>query len=977
MAKKTANKRPPKRAVRTVSEKPASMPSPADGSGENEILAPFPVVGVGASAGGLEAFSSLLRALPGNTGLAFVIIQHLDPKHSSALVELLAKCTPMPVEEAKDAIRVEPDRVYVTPPNFDVIIRDQMLRLRPRTRVRGIHMPIDAFFRSLAEDVRERAIGVILSGTSSDGALGIEAIKREGGITLVQDDKTAKYDGMPRSAIATGYVDRVLPPEGIAREIERLARHPYVRTLDTGGGPADPAKSGPLARIFSLLRGSTSVDFSQYKHTTIRRRIGRRMALHKVDRLEEYVALLEKDHAELEALYREILIKVTSFFRDPDMFTVLKSKVLPDIISRLSPETPLRVWVPGCATGEEAYSIAIMLLEYFSEKNLNPPVQVFATDISDEALDRARSGNYVENIALDVTPDRLRRFFIKNPGGYQVSKVVRDLCVFARQNIAKDPPFSKLDLISCRNVLIYLEPVLQKRIIPMFRYALKPNGYLLLGGSESIGSFGDAFEPADKTHRIFLKRQVAGFQRFDFEPGAFAAGSADAGSRGAKLRELHAPPDLQKEADRLVLGEYGPPGVIVNEDYEVIQFRGKTSPFLEPAPGKATLNLLKMLREGLLLEVRNAVQKVKRTGEAVRKKAIATKQDRGFLDVDFDVLPLPSTSQGRHYLILFRQTEAAATASKGKRTTTDADRQVEQIKQELVATRQYLQSIIEEQGATNEELQSANEEILSSNEELQSINEELETAKEELQSTNEELTTVNEELQNRNLELSQSNDDLNNLLASVNMAIVMLSSDLRIRRFTPMAGRVLNLIPTDIGRPITDLRPAIHVPDLGEMIQDVLETVTSKEADVADNHGHWYSLSIRPYRTADNRIDGAVLTLVDIEAIRRGSEPGRNYGDFIDTILALAANPMAIVDLDGRVRHANRQFLEAFGIDGDGFGDKAPAVLRPLIETIIRDRQDGERQIQVREGDSAIPAVARVFSSPEGRDLVLLRLGLA
>jgi two-component system CheB/CheR fusion protein len=793
----------------------------------------------------------------------------------------------------------------------------------------------------------------------------------------VQDDKTAKYDGMPRAAIATGYVDFVLPAETIGLELGRIAKHPYVRTLEAAATPTgrhDDSKPDPLGRIFSLLRTSTGVDFSQYKSTTIRRRIGRRMALHKIDKIEQYVGLVEQNSAELDALYREILIKVTSFFRDPEMFSVLKSKVLPEIVSRLSMEMPIRVWVPGCATGEEAYSIAIVLLEFLSERSLNPPVQIFATDISEEALDRARAGIYVENIALDVSSERLRRFFVKHPGGFQVSKVVRDLCVFARQNVAKDPPFSKLDLISCRNVLIYLEPVLQKRIIPMFRYALKPSGFLLLGGSETIGSFQDIFDVADRTHRIFTKRHTAGYQRFDFEPGSFAAGAAEVGPRAARSREEASGPDLQKDADRLVLTEYGPPGVIINEDFEVAQFRGKTSPYLEPAPGKASLNLLKMLREGLLLEVRNAVQKVKRTGEAVKKKNVAVKQHQGFVDVDFDILPLPPTLQGRYYLMLFRESLHAPALPK-RRGAAESDHQVEQVKQELVATRQYLQSIIEEQGATNEELQSANEEILSSNEELQSINEELETAKEELQSTNEELTTVNEELQNRNLELSQTNDDLNNLLASVNMAIVMLASDLRIRRFTPMAGRILNLIPTDIGRPITDLRPVIHANDLGGMINEVLDTVTGKDCDVADSHGHWYSMAIRPYRTADNRIDGAVLTLVDIESIRRGFDPSRAYGDFIDVMLETVSDPMAIVDLDGRIRHANAPFRELFRLDGDSSGSQLDRSLQPVVQAVARgEGSNGSRQVSIRDGEPLRMAHAGAFPTPEGRAMVVIRL---
>ncbi len=970
-----AEKSPTKRAKTKAAV--ARKAAPAARAEEPKATPPFPVVGMGAPAGGLEAFTAVLHALAPDTGMAFVLIQHLDPKHASLLVELLAKATNMPVEPARDGARVTPNRVYVIPENVNLIIERGVLRLTARPAGRTVNMPVDCFFRSLAEDQGERAIGVILSGTSSDGALGIDAIKGAGGITMAQD-QTAKYDGMPRAAVATGCIDFVLPPDRIARELARIALHPYVRF---GAGDAEPPRaephSQPLSRIFALLRSASTVDFSLYKHTTIRRRLERRKALHKLESMDEYVAYLEENPAEVEALCRELLIKVTAFFRDPEVFTALKNKFLPEIVARLRPDMPIRVWVPGCATGEEAYSLAIVLLEYLRERNLNSPIQIFATDISDEALEKARAGVYVENISMDVSADRLRRFFVKHNGGYQVSQAVRDLCVFARQNVAKDPPFSKVDLISCRNLLIYLEAVLQKRIIPMFHHALKPHGLLVLGGSETIGAFEDLFEVADKGQRIFMKRHMISPPRFAFEPGNFAAGGDRGTARGSQPpEELHAP-DLQREADRVILSQYGPPGVIVNDDFEVVQFRGRTSRYLEPSPGKASLNLLKMVRDGLLLEVRNAIQKVKRSGEPVHKKNVATKQADGFHDVDFDVLPLAATVQGRHYLVLFRNSEKPAAPGARERGRGAGDRRVEEVKQELIATRQYLQSIIEEQDATNEELQSANEEILSSNEELQSINEELETAKEELQSTNEELTTVNEELQNRNMELSQINDDLHNLLSSVNIAIVMLSSDLRVRRFTPVAGRILNLIPGDIGRPITDLRPSIHVPDLGEMIADVLETVVGKDRDVADKEGHWYSMSIRPYRTSDNRIDGAVLTLLDIESIQRGFDPSRSYRDFIQTAIDLVDDPMAVIDFEYQVRYANQPFRELFlptGWDGGVF--RLGGTMRSLIEPIAHgDGNDGRvHEVELPSGRRKLTVHAHAFPATGGREMLVVRL---
>jgi two-component system, chemotaxis family, CheB/CheR fusion protein len=955
MAKKTPTKRARAKAPAPA---PAAItrqdPEPSLTAGSA-----LPVVGMGASAGGLEAFTAVLRSLPADTGMAFVLVQHLDPKHDSMLVDLLAKSTGMPVMQARNGEAVVANHVYVIPPNTNLEIASSVLRITQRAPGPGVNMPVDCFFRSLAQDSGERAIAVILSGTSSDGALGIEAVKGAGGITLAQD-VTAKYDGMPRSAIATGCVDFVLPPDGIARELARIANHPYVRSTqrvpELQGAEGD-VWAAPLSRIYGLLRLATSVDFTHYKATTIRRRIARRMTVHRLEKLDDYVALLERNTTEVEALYREVLINVTSFFRDPDMFNVLKHKFLPDIISRLPPESPVRIWVAGCATGEEAYSLAIAALEHLRERKLNLPLQVFATDISESALEKARAAVYLENIALDVSPARLRQFFVKHDGGYQVNKSVRDLCVFARQNVAKDPPFSKMDLISCRNVLIYLDVPLQKRIIPMFHYALKPHGVLLLGSSESIGVFSDMFDVSDKNHRIFTKRQIATAQRFDFEPGTFMPSPADPAVRGSRRPDEAVSPDLQKEADRLVLSEYGPPGVIINDDLEVVQFRGRTSPYLEPAPGKASLNLLKMLREGLLLEVRNAVQKVKRTGETVRKRAVPTKQSQGFHNVDVEVMRLQETSHGRHYLVLFRQSEVPVGAPKESRGKAAELRQVKQVQEELIATRHYLQSIIEEQGATNEELQSANE---------------------ELQSTNEELTTVNEELQNRNLELSRTNDDLNNLLASVNMAIVMLSSDLRIRRFTPTAGRILNIIPTDIGRPITDLRPVIHVPDLGELIGEVLDSVTGQSRDVSDTEGRNYSMSIRPYRTSDNRIDGAVLTLLDTEAIRRGFDPSRSYREFIQTAIDMVDDPMAVVDLDFQVRYANQSFRELF--DGAAGEHGRPFALDPNVRSVIepiasgaRDG-DGVHEVKLSDGKQKVAIHVHPFPAPGGTEMLVVRL---
>ncbi len=981
-------KRSPKRAPQgepnVAPAQAAGQPQQDDRKTPGTGKIDFPVVAIGASAGGLEAFSTLLEKLPPDTGMAFVFIQHLDPTHESLLVDLLARSTRMSVEQVREGVRVRPNCVHVIPPGtYMAIDGTGTLHLSPRPPGRGQPMPIDRFFRSLAENI-DSPVGVVLSGTSSDGALGLRDIKDQGGITFAQDEQSAKYAGMPHAAAATGSADFLLDPAGIAQELVRVSKH--IRALPEEEPPAEaqpPRRQYPagaaMSRILALLRSATSIDFTLYKTSTIRRRIARRMAIHRMETLEDYAKLLEQNPSEVQALYREALIKVTSFFRDADMFQMLKSKVFPQLFGRLQPDSQIRVWVPGCATGEEAYSLAILLLEYLGERSLIVPIQIFGTDVSEEAIEKARAGIYPENIAADVSPERMRRFFVQHEAGFQVSKTVRDLCVFARQNLAKDPPFSRLDIVSCRNVLIYLEPALQKRIIPMFHYALKPNGLLILGNSETVGPFEDLFEPVDKRHRMYTKRQIAVMPRFDFEPGgAFARG--EPGARAVHAEE-NVTPDFQKEADRLVLARYSPPGVIINEEFEVIQFRGRTSKYIEPAPGRASLSLLKMLKEGLLLEVRNAVQRAKRTGAPVTQRNVAAKQNGGFHSVDFDVIPLQPGPKGTHFLILFQDSPEPA-PRKGRDKDAESA-QTEQLKQELVATRQYLQSIIEEQEATNEELQSANEEILSSNEELQSINEELETAKEELQSTNEELTTVNEELQNGNAELSRTNDDLNNLLSSVNLPIVMLGSDLTIRRFTPIAGRILNLIPSDVGRPITDLRPGIQLPDLSEVVREVVDTVTAKVFEVADGSGQPYSLSVRPYRTSDNRIDGAVLTLIDMDT-KRGFEQLERAREFTEAALDAAGVPLIVLDANLRVLRITQPFRELCEApDGELSGRDLDSVLadagalKPLLNeakasgALIRDRRVA---LRLPSGRTGVNAVARALTTAAGEQVILLTL---
>ncbi len=596
---------------------------------------------------------------------------------------------------------------------------------------------------------------------------------------------------------------------------------------------------------------------------------------------------------------------------------------------------PIRVWVPGCSTGEEAYSIAISLLEFLGDRANNTPIQIFATDISETAIEKARAGIYTESAMVDVSPERLRRFFVKVEGGYQIGKAIREMCIFARQNVTRDPPFSKLDLISCRNVLIYLGSVLQKRVMPLFHYALKSTGFLVLGPSETIGKFSDMFTLVDRKHKIYSRKPTPARLALDFAASDYRVEAVEKGvdiGKGMSEEGVWSGLDVQKEADRIVLARYAPAGVLINDNMEILQFRGRTGPYLEPAPGQVSLNLLKMAREGLMLELRTAIHKARKENVPVKKEGLRVKYNSNdeFRDVNVEVIPIkikPPHLKERYFLVLFqdvipsvglesKKTKPREVKPGNKRQVkqkTEA-RQITKLKQELAATREYLQVLIEEQEATNEELKSANEEMLSSNEELQSTNEELETAKEELQSTNEELTTVNEELQNRNLELNQLNNDLSNLLGSVNIPIVMLGGDLRIRRFTPVAEKVLNLIPTNVGQPISDIKLSINIPDLEGLILEVVDTVSINEREVQDREGHWYSMQIRPYKTADNKIDGAVITLVDIDGLKRSLEQVKESRDYAQAIVETVREPLVVLDGDLQVKAVNRAFYKTFQV---------------------------------------------------------------
>jgi two-component system, chemotaxis family, CheB/CheR fusion protein len=928
---------------------PRSRPEPfsqvPNSTPQNLVDAPFPVVGVAASAGGLEAFTQLLNYLPIDTGMAFVLIQHLSPDHESLLSEILARTTQMPVRDVQQGMSIAPNHVYVIPPNTKMILNEGVLQLSPREKILGKYMPGDAFFTSLAADRGHKAIAVVLSGGDGDGSLGLKAIKAAGGVTFAQCEETAQFDSMPNTAVATGNVDFVLPPAKIAEALAALSRNPVLAlrlppSVVTDGSATEgltteglatkmPETEGALATIFALLRASTGVDFSRYKSNTLNRRIGRRMLLYKLEQLEDYAAYLQAHPVEVKALYEEILIHVTSFFRDSAAFDILKERVFPAIAQGKTADSPIRIWVTGCSTGEEVYSIAICLLESLADKATQPPIQIFATDISEQAIDKARSGIYTANQMVEVSAERCRRFFYTLEGDkYQINKAVRELCVFARQDLGSDPPFSNLDLISCRNVLIYLSDSLQKRIMPIFHYSLNPNGFLLLGTSEGTGRYSDLFALIEKKYRIYTKKITATRPTFSFSPSRHPISKVgEHQSVEAHIEEF----DLQKKTDQLIANHYAPIGVVINDEMQVLQLRGDVDRYLKLVPGVANLNLFNLVRRGLLSELRAAIYQAKRQEIPVIKQGLSSEEGDQSEIVNLQVIPFTGPAvEERRFLVLFEDAtppvsslSAVDEESSQGSLAGDLERNLKsengRLKQELAAaiqdraaTLEYLQAVIQEQEQIAQDLKVANEEILSSNEELQSTNEELETAKEEIQATNEELNTTNEELRSRNEELHQVNNDLTNLLASLNIPILMLTHDLRIRRFTPMAQRLFHFISTDTGRPLSDIRTNLNIPDLESLILEVLETLSVKEIEVQTQAGHWYTLRIRPYRTADNQIDGVVLVLLDIDALKRSSvtlEAARNYAE---AIVETVPVPLLVLDSDFRVSKANRAFYETF-----------------------------------------------------------------
>ena len=956
-------------------KKPRSdTPPPAQPPEELAAPAPygpetaFPIVGLGASAGGLAAFEAFFAGMPADTepNMAFVLVQHLAPDHKSLLTELIRRSTRMQVFEVTDGMAVEPNCVYIIPPNHDMAFLAGRLQLLEPAAPRGLRLPIDFFFRSLASDQHERAIAVVLSGTGSDGAAGVRAIKGEGGMVMVQTPATTEYDGMPRNALATGLVDFELPPGEMPARLMAYAAQAYGRPPRPMAA-AMPAADNSMRKIFVLLRAQTGHDFSQYKPSTIDRRIGRRMAVHQIAAKAEYIRFLQHTPTEVEALFRDLLIGVTSFFRDPETFAALAQQVVPALFAGKPAGSSIRVWSPGCSTGEEAYSLAILLQEHLDTLPVPYQVQVFATDIDSQAIASARAGLYPASIAADVSPERLARYFTAEADGstLRIHKSIRDLLVFSEQDVIKDPPFSRLDLISCRNLLIYLDGDLQKKLIPLFHYALVQGGFLFLGTSETVGDCSDLFTVLDRKQKLY-KRRDEGYSVQRQSPGRFLLPrpSRDAilAQTGGKLQETKKLP-LRELTEQTLLQQVAPAGILITAQGDILYLHGRTGMYLEPAPGEAGVsNILKMAREGLRQELSTALHKVRTGNTTVHSPGLRVKTNGDFTSVDLSLCPVAADQAGSPdsplYLAILQPSPPSPCDQQLPGQESDSDPGIIALRQELQAKEEYLQTTIEELETSNEELKSSNEEMQSINEELQSTNEEMETSKEELQSVNEELSTVNAELQNKLADLSQANNDMSNLLAGTGIATVFVDNSLRILRFTPTATRIINLIQGDVGRPVGHIVSNLVGYDrLVKDVQTVLDTLIPQETDVQIADGKWYTMRILPYRTMDNVIEGVVITFVDITAIKESHSLLQKANAQIQLAVVVRDSHDAIVvqDLEGRLTAWNLAAERLFG------WNEAEALAMHIQDMIPPDllRQELEKINQLASGGMLLPYTTR------------------
>ncbi len=840
-----------------------AIPSPADSPVRQERSS-FPIVGIGASAGGLEALEQFLRQVPEGCGMAFVIVQHLDPTHKGFMPELLQRITKMEVFQVRDRMRVKPNCVYVIPPNTDMSILHGVLHLFEPAAARGLRLPIDFFLRSLAEDRQERSIGVILSGMGSDGTMGLRAIKEKAGLVLVQEPASAKFDSMPRSAIAAGLADQVAPAEELPGKLIDYLRHAV--TIVKTGLPIEEKDQSALEKVLILLRAKTGQDFSLYKKNTIYRRVERRMSIHQIDRIATYVRFLQENPQEVELLFKELLIGVTSFFRDPEAWEYLQGEAIPGLLAARSAGGTIRAWSLGCSSGEEAYSLAIVFKEALEQikPTENFSLQIFATDLDRDAINKARQGFYPATIAADVTPERLRRFFIREENGYRVAKEIREMVTFATQNVIMDPPFTKLEILICRNLLIYLAPELQKKLLPLFHYSLNPGGVLFLGSAETINTFTELFTPLHLKSRIFQRRESI----LVAEPVAFPPSFVPVQPLNAKELPMMKPAaNLQSLADQLLLQRFSPPAVLANDKGDILYISGRTGKYLEPAAGKANWNIFAMARDGLRFDLGSAFQKALRQKEAIniRGLKVGTNGSTQTVDITVQAIEEPELLRGMVMIVFTDVATLPAKKMPGRsKSALTGNARVLELEQDLQQIRESLQSTHEEMQSAQEELKSTNEELQSTNEELQSTNEELTTSREEMQSLNEELQTVNAEQQSKMDELGRVNNDMRNLLNSTEIVTVFLDNDLHIRRFTTGADRLFKLLPGDVGRPLSDIVSDLLYPEMSAEAREVLRTLVFSEKQIEATEGRWYSVRIMPYRTMEDVIAGVVITFANI-----------------------------------------------------------------------------------------------------------------
>jgi two-component system CheB/CheR fusion protein len=952
----------------------------------------FPVVGIGASAGGLEAFQKFFSALPDDPGMAFVLIQHLDPNHDSMMPDLLSRHTGLDVVQVKERMPVEENTVYIIPPGKYLGLEADHLVLSEPPKSRGQRMAIDHFFQTLAEIRLEKAVCIVLSGTGSDGTQGLREVKASGGLALVQDPDTAQHEGMPRSAISTGAVDRILAPSEMPEVLLEYAKHPYVNGRDKEKGGEVPAKADQLEDILSVLYAKTGHEFKHYKKNTLGRRIQRRMSLNHIVKTEEYLSYLRKDQQEAEELFKDLLINVTGFFREPEAWQELERHVIPELVKCCDGEHPIRVWTPGCASGEEAYSIAILLYEALEKSEKRCEVQIYGTDIDKDAFQIARAGRYPESIAASVSQERLERFFDREESFYVVKKFLRESVVFAPQSLITDPPFSNLDLVICRNLLIYLEPETQSKIIRLFHFALKEDSFLFLGASETTGNQNDLFEPVSKKWRVY--KRLGGRRPTQIELPVFRAYRGKAKKDGKDVQtgrknRVMSPASITQEA---LVKHYAPPAVLIDRNFDVLFFQGDTAKFLKQPEGEPTQNLLEQAAAGLRTRLRWLLQHVIENDEHYSvEHGFIVEPDGSRQSVTMEAKPLKRPTEAKGLiLVTFLARPAQTLAAEEKKPAPQGeetdDSTVQQLEYELKVTQEELQSTIEEMETSNEELKASNEEVMSMNEELQSTNEELETSKEELQSLNEELTTVNNELREKVRELEEANDDMANLLESTHIPTLFLDRELRIKRFTPSATEVMHLVSSDTGRQLDHIGKRFEDAHLLEDIRNVLKDLSVREREIRTDEDRWYTRRIFPYRTQDDRIAGVVITFVDITQRKKHLEEIKAREDQLRGAIVNAPLPVILFAEDEEILLVSRTWTEITGYRADelktlsqwtekAYGSRKEEVRDHIRKVLEAEKRidEGEFTVRTKEGADRIWHFhsSPLGSVPDGRRMIV------